>query len=97
VEITADLRGRINREAQRIEHRWLKFKERNDRGARCLVADAQFFVALEHGFTSWPKFAAHVERVTWKDSPVSPFEAAVDAIVGGDAATLETLLRSIRT
>ena len=92
-EITADVRGRINREAQRIEHRWLKFKERNGRGARCLLADAQFFVALEHGFTSWPKFAAHVERVTRKDTPVSNFEAAVDAIVGGDAATLVTLLR----
>jgi len=93
VEITGDVRGRLDHEAQRIEHRWLKFKRRHDRAARCLLADAQFFVALEHGFTSWPKFVAHVQILTRANSPVSNFEAAVDAIVSGDAARLKTLLR----
>jgi ankyrin repeat protein len=93
VEITGDVRGQINREAQRIEHRWLKFRKKHDRGARCLLADAQFFVALEHGFTSWPKFAAHVHTLTRANSPVSNFEAAADAIVSGDTARLKTLLR----
>ena len=83
----------IDREADRIERRWRTFREGDARRARCLLADARFFVAREHGFASWPAFAAHIEAVTRSGSPVSNFEAAVDAIVAGDAATLGTLLR----
>ena len=60
--------------------------------ARCRVADAQFFVARCHGFASWPKFAKHVETLARANSPVSNFEAAVDAIVSGDTGTLAKLL-----
>ena len=60
--------------------------------ARCTLADAQFFVARCHGFASWPKFARHVEALARANSPVSKFEAAVDAIVSGDAGTLAKLL-----
>ncbi len=35
----------------------------------------------------------HIEAVTRKSSQVSKFEAAADAIVKGDIATLERLLR----
>ena len=79
--------------AERIEQRWHKFMASGDRRARCLLADAQYFVALEHGFTSWPKFSAHIEMLTRRESPVSIFERAVDAIVKGDAEELQALLR----
>ena len=59
----------------------------------CTLADAQFFVARGHGFASWPKFARHLEALARANSPVSKFEAAVDAIVNGDPATLEKLLQ----
>src|SRR5258707_523779 len=94
VEAGADVRRReIDRESDRIERRWQTFRKRDARRARCLIVREQVFVAREHGFASWPTFAAHVETLTHPDSPVSNFEAAVEAIVAGDAATLRTLLR----
>jgi ankyrin repeat protein len=94
VETASDVRRReIDREGDRIERRWQTFRKRDGRRARCLLVDAQFFVAREHGFASWPTFAAHIETLTRADSPVSNFEAAVEAIVAGDAVTLRRLLR----
>ena len=87
-------RREIDRERERLERRWESFVKADERRARCLLADAQFFVAREHGFASWPTFAAHVETVTRPESAVSSFEAAVDAIIAGDAATLRQLLRA---
>src|SRR5262249_45224742 len=92
LEITPELRMRIGFEAERMERVWLKFKQQNERATRCRLADAQFFVARGHGFASWPKCARHLESLARADSPVSNFEAAVDAIVSGDRPTLETLL-----
>src|SRR5215813_250129 len=92
IEITPELQKRIGFEAYRMERRWHKFKQQNERAARCRLADAQFFVARGHGFASWPKFARHLEALARANSPVSNFEAAVDAIVSGDRATLENLL-----
>jgi hypothetical protein len=57
------------------------------------LADAQLVIAREHGFESWPKFVKHIEALTREKSPVSQFELAADAIVTGDAAALERLLR----
>ena len=45
-----------------------------------------------HGFASWPKFADYLKGAEFVDSPVSQFEAAVDAVVSGDAALLARLL-----
>ena len=61
--------------------------------SRCVLADAQFVIARAHGFLSWPKFVKHIESLDRASSPVSAFEAAADAIVGGDVTTLEGLLR----
>lgn len=55
------------------------------------LARAQFALAREHGFASWPTFARHVQRLG-THSLVSAFEAAADAIVNGNAATFEKLL-----
>jgi ankyrin repeat protein len=56
------------------------------------LADAQFLIARAHGFASWPKFARHVDALQPAGSPDSNFEAAADAIVSGDIATLRKLL-----
>ena len=91
-EITQNLRRQIDYEAERMARHWQKFKKTNERAARCTLAEAQFFVARGHGFASWPKFARHLQGLARAYSPVSRFEAAVDAIVGGDATTLVKLL-----
>lgn len=57
------------------------------------LADAQFVVAREHGFESWPRFAAHVEALAYQDAPAARFEAAADTVVAGDDTTLQRLLR----
>lgn len=57
------------------------------------LAKAQFALARTYGFESWPKFARHVRELT-RNSPVSRFEAAADAIANGDAASLRDLLQS---
>jgi ankyrin repeat protein len=61
--------------------------------SKCALADAQFVIARVHSFKSWPKFAKHIEALTSASSPVSKFESAADAVVNGDIATLERLLR----
>src|SRR6266542_2568584 len=68
-------------------------KMATSKGSKSALADAQFVIARSHGFESWLKFAKHLEATTRKSSPVSRFEAAADAIVKGDIATLERLLR----
>ena len=44
------------------------------------------------GLRAGPKFAKHLEGLA-KNSPVSRFEGAADAIASGDVATLKRLLR----
>lgn len=80
--------------------RWPDHAEEIERFARetltrrdCALTAAQFVVARVHGFESWPKFSAHLEDLARAASPVSHFEAAAEAIVAGDAATLQRLLR----
>ena len=63
------------------------------RQTKFTLADAQFVIAREHGFESWPKFAKHVTGLMRDNSPVAQFETAVDAIVAGDITTLRKLLR----
>jgi ankyrin repeat protein len=93
VAITPGLRGEIDRDASEIERRWQEFRKSNENGERCALAGAQFFVARAHGFSSWPKFAAHVEDLARENTPVSDFERAADAIVSGDVQRLRSLLR----
>lgn len=54
------------------------------------LADAQFVIAREHGFASWPRFSTHLQGLV--DGAVGRYEAAVDAIVTGDLATLTELV-----
>jgi ankyrin repeat protein len=57
------------------------------------LADAQFVIARDYGFESWPRFAKHIAGLIVESSPASRFESAVDAVVSGDVAKLERLLR----
>src|SRR6202521_3846783 len=59
--------------------------------ARFALGDAQFVMAREHGFASWPKFAKHIAALARKSSAVSKFESAADAVITGDVATLKRL------
>jgi ankyrin repeat protein len=60
------------------------------------LADAQFVIAREHAFDSWPVFASHVERLEHQDPSVAGFEAAADAVISGDESALSQLLRDDR-
>jgi hypothetical protein len=57
-----------------------------------VLADAQLVVARLHYFESWPKLLRHIETLERQDPLIRIFEAAADAIVAGDVATLRTLL-----
>ncbi|HXY69713.1 MAG TPA: ankyrin repeat domain-containing protein [Gemmatimonadales bacterium] len=58
----------------------------------CWLSEAQFVVARSHGFDSWPKLVAHLDRLAHAGSDVAGFEAAADAIVSGDEPALRRLL-----
>ena len=80
-------------QAKHIERRWHAFRKREGQAAPCKLAEAQFFIAREHGFASWPKFAMYVERISRAYSRTGNFEAAADAIVAGKMEILNKLLR----
>jgi hypothetical protein len=56
------------------------------------LSDAQFVIAREHGFESWPRFAKHLEALNRESSPASLWESAKNALITGDVSTLERLL-----
>jgi hypothetical protein len=64
------------------------------RSAGLELTDAQLTIARCYSFQSWSALAEYVEGVTGEGSPVFLFESAVEAVVTGDAATLESLLRA---
>ena len=62
-------------------------------GAECVLSQAQFVLARAHGFASWTKLVQHIEALAGGDRNVSAYERAAEAIVNGDLATLERLLK----
>src|SRR5438067_1844664 len=64
------------------------------RRAKLYLADAQCIIGRAHQFENWSRFVQHIQALNQKASPVTQFEAAVDAIVGGDMITLKRLLRN---
>lgn len=61
------------------------------------LADAQFVIAREHGDESWPKFAARIEAAAAILAPSTVWRQAERAVIAGDAAALERLLRTHAT
>ena len=71
------------------------FREMPDseiRSATFTLSDAQLIIARWYYFDSWTELTEYVEAVTREIPLVFQFESAVDAIVTGDADTLERLL-----
>src|SRR5438128_1861163 len=62
-------------------------------GAGLELADAQLTIARWYDFQSWQTLAEYVADVNRDGSPVCQFESAVEAVITGDLATLESLLR----
>jgi ankyrin repeat protein len=59
----------------------------------CSLSGARFFVAHAHEFAGWSKFVKYLDELKRPTSLTSKFEQAVDAIVSGDLATLDRLLK----
>ena len=78
---------------KRFHPRLTKLTEAEITEAKLSLADAQWVIAREHAFESWPKFVKHIEGLVRADSPVSRFELAADAVVSGDLIALKRLLR----
>ena len=80
----------VERRGQQLMH----FVRERLRPNDATIAHAQFVIARAHGFDSWPKLGQYVEALRSSDSSVATFEQAADAIVQGDLATLDRLLRA---
>jgi hypothetical protein len=74
-----DTERRLDLDAAAMEQRW-RALQREGRRSRCLLADAQLFIAREHGFASWPRFVRQVEALARGDS--SPAGERVRAFLG---------------
>lgn len=62
-------------------------------GSKGGLSEAQFVIARAFGFTGWPALVRHIDGLSQSATDVSTFERAADAIVDGDLATLDRLLR----
>lgn len=69
-------------------------EEAREGGAGFELADAQALIAHAHSFVGWDAFARFVNVETCQTSEGSEFEIAADAVVDGDLARLEALLRA---
>ena len=75
---------------QRLKQFHPDFKSLSDSAlpsAKFALADAQFVIAREHGFDSWPKFAAHVETLNIQRA--AKLTNPVDAFIDGACVPLE--------
>ena len=88
------LKGRKTSDAiQRIRKFHPRLKEFTDAQLETFsLADAQWVIAREYAFESWPKFIKHIEEAARANSRVCKFELAADAIVTGDLLALDRLL-----
>jgi ankyrin repeat protein len=73
--------------------RFRHLSEPDVRNASFAIADAQLTVAHRYNFESWPRLVEYVHAVAQESSSVCQFESAVEAVITGDVATLESLLR----
>jgi ankyrin repeat protein len=67
---------RIQKNHPRI-HKW---PEADFRRVKVALADAQFVIAREYGFASWPKFAKHIQTLI-RDRSVESLENPVAALI----------------
>lgn len=77
------------------EVKWLARQVPPDeiRAAAFGLDDARLAVARAHDFLDWPALSEWVNAVAQDGSEVERFESAVEAVIGGNSATLEKLLK----
>ena len=83
----ADARDRVSR-----VHPRLSSPERIE-SATVTLADAQLVIAREHGIDSWKKFAERIDTILGDRSPKAVWSRVEHAVLNGDAAALESLIR----
>jgi ankyrin repeat protein len=88
VEITDFVQGSFDRAVEGLEK---EVATRRARGEFAL-ADAQHLIAQAHSYENWASLAAEIEALRTV-SRTSAFEQAADAVVSGDLATLDELLK----
>ncbi len=86
-------RNEIDHAVETIEHHWQVLQHSKEQADLCTQAGARLLIARCHGFVNWQEFEQHLDSISRVTVPQPQFEAAVDAIVEGDIATLRKLLR----
>jgi ankyrin repeat protein len=72
-------------------HRFTALADQDLFAAKFALADAQFVVAREQGFESWPRLKAHVEAAaTLSEETIERFK---DAVYAGDAVRVNRIIR----
>ena len=61
--------------------RFIKLPDSERAHVKITLADAQFVIAREHGFESWPKFAKHIERLSVEKSVAGVTDPLAEFIV----------------
>lgn len=93
VEITPPYRAALERAIDVLETR---VREATTNGSEFSLASAQFVIATAHGFENWSTFVTHLDQASSEYRGTAAgrtFEAAVDAVVTGDLASLQSLVR----
>jgi ankyrin repeat protein len=93
VKPTPFVQSSIDRAIAHIEARVRDKSTRGGSDTGFVLADAQYLIAEAHGFEHWADFAQHLETLAVWGRKGDAFESAADAVVDGDLATLETLIR----
>ena len=70
-----------------------RMRRHRPHGAMPTLADAQFVIARELGFDSWPAFAREIATLRGGNPFTAVWQAAEEAVVAGDVETLGRLLR----
>jgi ankyrin repeat protein len=88
-----DLLKAVQAEDPKAIQRIRQFHPHGSDLAKPSLSDAQLVLAREHSFESWPKFSKYVHELGHTNSAFAQFEHAADAVINGDAETLEEMLR----
>ncbi|QDK77977.1 hypothetical protein EXU85_04975 [Spirosoma sp. KCTC 42546] len=94
-ELLTNYQSEGPQQIQQIQENDLNFRhwpELTSQDTECLLTDAQQLIARVYGFENWDKLTSYVEKATLANSAVWQFESAVDAVVTGNIAMLDSLL-----
>jgi len=80
------------RDSERRGRQIAEFARERLTSSGCALSQAQFVIARVHGFPSWPKFVRHLGGLAARESSLSAFERAADAIVAGNLEELDRIL-----